>query len=104
MSIEFCDKNLEELYNKGYSKGFLEISKKTLRAFMIALSMAESAASINDVLNPPPFKGLLHENGLITLMLYDGWELNFFLEIFGNNQNKISVVSLILSQNSGGLL
>ena len=104
MSIEFCDKNLEELYNKGYSKESLEIPKKIFKSFMMALSMAESAASINDVLNPPPFKGLLHENGLITLMLYDGWELSFFLKIFGNNQNKISVVSLIFSKNSGGLL
>ncbi len=104
MTIEFCDKDLQELYCKGTSEKFLGISKDVLESFLIALTIAGSASVIEDVLNPPPFKGLLQKDGSITVLLCNGWELNFFLKI-SDNENKISVVSLISAhkENQGAV-
>ncbi len=94
MSIEFRDKNLQELYCKGTSEKFLGIPSNVLRLFFSALTIAGSASVMEDVLNPPPLKCVPQKDGSITVLLCDGWELNFFLKI-SDNENEISVVSLI---------
>lgn len=99
MNIKFSSDDLKELYINGMSEGFAGIPKSVLDSFMRALSMAESASVIDDIMNPPPFKGMLQKDGSITLLLCNGWTMNFFLTISGNNENKISVVSLNPAQD-----
>ena len=99
MNIEFSSGGLKELYINGMAKGFAGIPKSVLDSFMLALSMAESASAVDDILNPPPFKGMLQKDGSITLLLCSGWTMNFFLTISGSNGNKKSVVSLNPAQD-----
>lgn len=99
MNINFSSNDLKELYLNGMSEGFSGIPKIVLDSFMRALSMAESASELDDILNPPPFKGLLQKDGSIMLLLCNGWTMNFFLTITGNGENKISVVSLNSAQD-----
>lgn len=99
MNIDFSSNDLKELYLNGMSEGFSGIPKNVLDSFMRALSMAESASELDDILNPPPFKGLLQKDGSIMLLLCNGWTMNFFLTITGNGENKISVVSLNSAQD-----
>ena len=99
MNIKFSNNDLKELYLNGMSEGFSGIPKSVLDSFMRALSMAESASELDDILNPPPFKGLLQKDGSIMLLLCNGWTMNFFLTITGNGENKISVVSLNSAQD-----
>lgn len=104
MSIEFRDKNLQELYCKGVSEKFLGIPNNVLNSFFSTLTIAGSASVMEDILNPPPLKCVPQKDGSITVLLCDGWELNFFLKI-SDNENKISVVSLISAnkENKGAV-
>lgn len=99
MNIEFSDKNLEKLCTKGYAKAFPDISNDVVEDFLCVLTIADSASCIEDLINPPPYKGLLLQNGSYQIALYDDWILNLYVEI-SDNGNKISVISL--SKSNGG--
>lgn len=99
MSIEFADKNLVKLYTKGFSKEFPNISNDVVDDFLCVLAIADSASCIEDLIKPPPYKGLLQQDGSYQIALYGGWILSLYVEI-SDNGNKITVVSL--SKSSGG--
>ncbi len=99
MNIEFTDKNLEQLCTKGYAKVFPDIPNAVIEDFLYVLTIADSASCIEDLINPPPYKGLLLQDGSYKIALYDGWILNLCVEI-SNNGNKISVIRL--SKLNGG--
>lgn len=99
MNIEFIDKNLEQLCTKGYAKEFPNISNDVVEDFLCVLSIADSASCIEDLIKPPPYKGLLLQDGSCQIALCDGWTLNLFVEI-SDDGNKMTVVSL--SKANGG--
>lgn len=99
MNIEFIDKNLEQLFAKGYAKEFPNISNDVVEDFLCVLSIADSASCIEDLIKPPPYKGLLQQDGSYQIALCGGWILNLYVEI-SDDGNRITVVSL--SKANGG--
>ena len=93
MEVQFCDGSMQELYSKGFSNGYPDIPQHIVKDYLIALTMARAASCVEDIIQPPPFKGLLQDDGSCRLFLRDGWQLDFLLELTDSG-NRITVISL----------
>ena len=91
MKIKFSDKDIEQLYTKGFCDSYRGISNSSLDAFLKAFVMAENASCLEDVIKPPPYLGRQNKDGSISLFLKEGWFLTFTLKI-SDEENEVSVI------------
>ena len=93
LKVRFEDNDLAELYTKGFSDAYKEVTNKDVEDLRKTIFMAAMAKCWEDIINYPPYEGILISDKQCNLFFGSGWQLELSIK-FLDEGNKVYVVSL----------